>query len=59
MGNCFQVGIGFLSHLDRISGNVGNDRWDKLELEFEEFLTLYSFLYGDKDRKALVWDHGQ
>jgi hypothetical protein len=58
MGNHFQVGTSFLSPLDRgINGDGGNDGWDTLELEFEEFLTtLYTFLYGDESRKAL-WDH--
>jgi hypothetical protein len=39
---------------DRIYGDVGNDGWDDLDLEFEEFLALYSFLYMDE---PLDWSH--
>jgi hypothetical protein len=46
MGDRFQAGTDFLSPLDRIYGDVGNDGWDDLEFEYEEFLTLYSFFYG-------------
>jgi hypothetical protein len=57
MGDRFQVGTEFLSPSDRIYGDIGNDGWDDLELEFQEFLTLYSFLYSDKEGRKSFWDH--
>jgi hypothetical protein len=56
MGDCFQVGTNFLTPHGRIYGDVSNDGWDDLELEFEEFLALYTFLYMDDSRKDF-WDH--
>jgi hypothetical protein len=57
MGNCFQVGTEFLTPYDKFYGDVGsNDGWDDLDLEFEEFLSIYSFLYMDNLRKA-YWNH--
>jgi hypothetical protein len=41
--------------------DVGNNmmrEWDDLELEYEEFLTLYTLLFPDDKRKSF-WDHEQ
>jgi hypothetical protein len=56
MSDCFQVGTDVLSPTDRIYGDVGNDGWDDLELEYQEFLTLYTVLFPDETRKSF-WDH--
>jgi hypothetical protein len=44
MSNRFQVGTDILSPMDRIYGDASNDGWDDLELEYQEFLTLYTLL---------------
>jgi hypothetical protein len=56
MSDRVQPGADILSPSDRIYGDVGNDGWDALELEFEEFLTLYTLLFPVDTRKSF-WDH--
>jgi hypothetical protein len=57
MSDRFQAGTGFLSPTDSIYGDVGNDGWDDLELECQEFLTLYTLLFPDDDKRKSFWDH--
>jgi hypothetical protein len=52
----FQVGTNVLHTTDVIYGDVGNNGWDDLELEYQEFLTLYTVLFPDNTRKCF-WDH--
>ena len=58
MSNRFQLGTNVLSPIDRIYGDIGNDGLDDLELEYKEFLTLYTLLLPDDKRKSF-WDHEQ
>jgi hypothetical protein len=58
MGDRFEVGDDFMSDVDRtIYGDLDNDGWDDLELEFEEFLFLYNFLQQDDEGRKSFWDH--
>ena len=58
MSDRFDVGDDFMSDdIDGIYGDVDNDGWDDLELEFEEFLTLYNFLQQDEEKRKTFWDH--
>jgi len=59
MSDHFDIEDDFMSDdLDSIYSDVDNDRWDDLELEFQEFLTLYNFLQTDEDEKRKTfWDH--
>jgi hypothetical protein len=58
MGNHFEVGTDFLSPVDRIYySDLDNDGWNDLELEFEEFLTMYTFLQHDDEGRKYFWDH--
>jgi hypothetical protein len=56
MSDRFQVGTDVLSPTDRIYRDVINDGWDDLELEYQDFLTLYTVLFPDNKRKSF-WDH--
>ena len=51
MSDRFDAGDDFMSDVDGIYGDIENDGWDDLELEFEEFLTLYNFLNHDGDER--------
>jgi hypothetical protein len=58
MGDHFEVGDDFMSDVDGgVYGDLENDRWDNLELEFEEFLLLYTFLQIDGNGRKCFWDH--
>ncbi len=57
MSDRFQAGTGFLSPTDSIYDDVGNDGWDDLELECQEFLNLYTLLFPDDDKRKSFWDH--
>jgi hypothetical protein len=57
MGDRFELGDDFMSDVDGVYGDLENDGWDDLELEFEEFLLLYNFLQIDGDGRKCFWDH--
>ena len=57
MGGRVDFGDDFMSDVDRVYGDLENDGWDDLELEFEEFLNLYNFLEHDKEKRKTFWDH--
>ena len=57
MGDRVDFGDDFMSDVDRVYGDLENDGWDDLELEFEEFLNLYNFLEHDKEKRKTFWDH--
>ena len=59
MSDRFDVDDDFMSDdVDGIYGDVDNDGWEDLEVDFEEFLTLYNFLQSDEDKtRKTFWDH--
>ncbi len=57
MGNRVDFGDDFMSDVDRVYGDLENDGWDDLELEFEEFLLLYNFIQIDGDGRMSCWEH--
>jgi hypothetical protein len=57
MGDRFELGDDFMSDVDGVYGDLENDGWDDLELEFEEFLLLYNFLQIDGGGRKSFWDH--
>ena len=57
MSDRWDVEDDFMSDVDGVYGDIVNDGWDDLELEFEEFLTLYNFLYFDGNGRKSFWDH--